>query len=276
MADGDLASTIKNFMEQMTIRQTALEEKMATRQTSLEEQISNLAIIVQEANQSPRKTNSGDARNRNNNVVSRANMAGADLASMMKDFFERIDKITTRQTALKEKMATRQTALEEAMATRQTALEVPMATRQTALEKQIANHSIIVLGASKGPRKDNQEVARNSSSNNNAQGDKNSSQMEEEPRRERFRPLANCKQPKIRTGRTLSINIELQQSKNLRVALNIARAFERKLKGSQGLLSTHGSKTYPEFELEDKLKVERGSDDMDPTVGKRKIYDSAD
>jgi hypothetical protein len=58
MADGDLASTIKNFMEQMKIRQTALEEEMATRQTSLEEQISNLAIIVQEANQSPRKTNS--------------------------------------------------------------------------------------------------------------------------------------------------------------------------------------------------------------------------
>jgi hypothetical protein len=162
------------------------------------------------------------------------------------------------------------------MATRQTALEEPMATRQTALEKQIANHSTIVLGANKDPRKDNQGIARNSSSNKNAQGDKNSSQMEEEPRRERFRPLANCKQPKIRTGRTLRINIELQQSENLRVALNIARAFERKLKGSQGLLSTHDSKTYPEFELEDKLKVERGSDDMDPTVGKRKIYDSAD
>jgi hypothetical protein len=203
-------------------------------------------------------------------------MAGADLASMMKDFFERIDKTTTRQTALKEQVATRQTAVEEPMETRQTALEEPMVTRQIALEKQIANHSTIVLGANKGPRKDNQGVARNSSSNNNAQGDKNSPQMEEEPRRERFRPLANCKQPKIRTGRTLRINIELQQSENLRVALNIARAFERKLKGSQGLLSTHGSKTYPEFELEDKLKVERGSDDMDPTVGKRKIYDSAD
>jgi hypothetical protein len=38
-------------------------------------------------------------------------MAGADLASIMKDFIERIDKITTRQTALKEQMANRQTAL---------------------------------------------------------------------------------------------------------------------------------------------------------------------
>jgi hypothetical protein len=30
--------------------------------------------------------------------------------------------------------------------------------------------------------------------------------------------------------------------------------------------------TYLEFELEDKLKVGRGSDDMDATVGKRKAY----
>ncbi|KAK2367295.1 hypothetical protein QL285_080595 [Trifolium repens] len=110
MADRDLASTIKNFMEQMTIRETALEEKMATRQTSLEEQISNLAIIVQEANQSPRKTNSGDARNRNNNLVSRADMADGDLASTIKNFME---QMTIRQTALEEKMATRQTSLEE-------------------------------------------------------------------------------------------------------------------------------------------------------------------
>ncbi|MCI60086.1 hypothetical protein A2U01_0081341, partial [Trifolium medium] len=73
--------------------------------------------------------------------------------------------------------------------------------------------------------------------------------MEEEPRIERFEPLANCKQPKIRTGRTLRINIELQQPENLRDVLNIARAFERKLKGSQGLLLTQDSKAYPEFEL---------------------------
>ncbi|MCI16205.1 hypothetical protein A2U01_0037347 [Trifolium medium] len=91
-------------------------------------------------------------------------MADADLASIMKDFIERIEK---------------------------------MATKQTALEKQIANLSIIVQGANKGPRKDNPGDARNSSSNNNAQADKNSSQMEEEPRMERFRPLANCKQPEL-------------------------------------------------------------------------------
>jgi hypothetical protein len=48
---------------------------MATRQTSLEKQISNLVIIVQEPNLGPRRNNSGDARNRNNNVVSRANIS---------------------------------------------------------------------------------------------------------------------------------------------------------------------------------------------------------
>jgi hypothetical protein len=111
MADGDLALIMKDFIEKMTIRQTTLKEEMATRHASLEKQISNLVIIVQEPNLGPRRNNSGDAKNRNNNVVSRANMAGADLASMMKDFFERIDKITTRQTALKEQMANRQTAL---------------------------------------------------------------------------------------------------------------------------------------------------------------------
>ncbi|PNX54894.1 hypothetical protein L195_g048517 [Trifolium pratense] len=66
------------------------------------------------------------------------------------------------------------------------------------------------------------------------------------------------------------------QNENLRVALNIPRVFERKLKGTQGLLSKRDNEAYPEFELEDKLKVDRGSDDMDPTVGKRKTYDSAD
>ncbi|MCI82305.1 hypothetical protein A2U01_0103579, partial [Trifolium medium] len=51
----------------MTAKQTAFGKQMATRQTSLEEQISNLAIIVQEANLGPRKNNPGDARNSNIN-----------------------------------------------------------------------------------------------------------------------------------------------------------------------------------------------------------------
>lgn len=49
--DADLASTMKSFMEQMTSRQTALEEHIA-----------NISIIIQRAKKGFTKDNSGDAR----------------------------------------------------------------------------------------------------------------------------------------------------------------------------------------------------------------------